>query len=448
MPAERRTSQARAKPGLFAWLTYLFLIAGVCFTIAGVKLGAGGLPYRALCFFAAMGTMLLSDPNGLYRDVLRARKLLLCIGAFALLGSVVSMFAGTGMGSIAREVIEIHVQGAIIVTLSYSLIRTMGLRRTLLALIIPVGITGAIAIAQALGIGPAWDLRATLGAMMNDPSMTRQFYEQRERALGVSFSPVHVATQTCVAFAAFFIWRLYRNPDLMRKLDMPLMMAWAAAVLVCISSGNRSPILGFAVFMMVYGIMAEPRRFMMALPLLIMAAVIGFEVMLMLGDSGARFAQTDDSSAAGRSTLAKFGFWLILDRPLGWGFSFNSVDHWQGYAHDVIYEPNPLSIRRWPPHNAYILLLAKYGILAIPIILAILPRTRLGWLAWFAFLPYGIHIYFHNDGPMMSDNLVWIAISMGIVIVSALAVRQPPPLETRRWTRSYRAQKAVKLGQA
>ena len=184
----------------------------------------------------------------------------------------------------------------------------------------------------------------------------------------------------------------------------------------------------------------------MALPLLLMAALIGFEVMLLLGEGGARFARTDDSSAAGRSTLAKFGWWLILDRPLGWGFSFNSVDHWQGYAHDVIHEPNPMAIRRWPPHNAYILLLAKYGILAIPIILAVLPRTRLGWTAMFAFLPYGIHIYFHNDGPMMSDNLVWIAMSMAIIIVSRFAARQPPPAETRPWTRAYRAKNAVGLG--
>lgn len=446
LPRDAQTLAAESKPGLFAWLAYFFLISGVCFTIAGVKMGVGGIPYRALCFFASAGLLILSDPNGIYRDVVRASKVLTFIGAFALLGSFVSVLAGTGLGRVIREVIEIHVQAVIIVTLSFAMVRVLGLGTALTTLFIPVLITGSIAIAQALGIGAAWELRAGIGSIMNDPSLVAQFYVERSRALGVSYSPVHVGTQTCAAFAGYFCWRMYRNPNLMRRLDIPLIVAWMLCVIICIASGNRSPILGFAVFLLAYGLKAEPRRVVMALPILMFAGLIGFELMQLLGQEGARFAQTDDSSAAGRSTLAKFGMWLVLDRPQGWGFAFNSVDHWPAFAHDVIYDDNPMSIRKWPPHNFYILLLAKYGVLAIPLVMSILPRTRLGWGVWFAFLPYGIHIYFHNDGPLSSDNLVWIVISAAVIIVSTLATGQPPPLETRRWTRAYRAQKAIGLG--
>jgi hypothetical protein len=442
-----QAAHARQAPGFFAWIAYLFYVGGIAFTVCAVKIGAVGLPVRALFFFAAAGVLALSDPHAFLRDIHRARFVLLFIGAFAILGIVVSLFAGSGLGLIVRQLIEIHVQGSLITLLSFSLVRIMGVRSVVVAVILPIVLTSVIAIGQALGVDAAWQARASLGKWMHDPSMVQEFYVKRYRALGVSYSPVHLATQTCLAFAAFFCWRLHRNPDLLRKIDTPLIVMLFLCTGVCMASGNRSPILGFVAFFIVYCMIADPRRFVTALPVLLMGSVIAFEILTVLGHEGTRFARTDDSSAAGRSTLAKFGFWLVLERPLGYGLGFKSTDMWQSFAHEVIYDENPMSIRRWPPHNYFILILAKYGILSIPLILSILPRTKYGRIAWFAFLPYGVHVYFHNDGPLQSDNIIWVVITALIIVVERFAASQPPPIEKRRWTRTYRAQQAIGVGQ-
>lgn len=436
--AIREGSGRPARPPL-AWLIYLLFAAGLALSICAVKLSVGGVPFRAMCFFGAAGLLVLTDARGLIEDMYRARQILLLITAFAILGFFVSVAVGTGVGSTLHQIIEIHVQALITTMLAFAVTRWVGVGPVVVAFVAPVMLSGVFAIAQALGLDAAWQARALIGRLMHDPELTQDFYVRRYRALGLSYSPVHLGTQACLAFAAVLAWRLWRNPKLMSALDIPLLIMLVICAVFCIASGNRSPLLGFVAFFIIYGLIAEPRRVLLVLPLLMIVTIAGVELMSVLADEGARFAQTDDGSAEGRATLAKYGRELILDRPLGYGLHFNSTDHWQNYAHSVIYDENSMAIRRWPPHNYLIMILAKYGILAIPLAFLAFPRRRLGWIGWLAFIPYGVHVYFHNEGPLQSDNLIWSLIPAFILVIDRLAAAQPVRVDTRPWTRAVRA---------
>lgn len=433
------------------WVTlavFLLFGVGLVLSVALVRFTIAGLPVRAGFMFAALGTALFFAPAIVLEAVRRTRYILLIILIFAVLGSIVSLFGGTSPGTTIQQLVEIHLQGAIGLVLACWLLIVMGARPLAFAFIFAWLLSALVAMGQAAGIDFAWQLRATAGNLMGDPAITRSFYDMKVRAMGLSYTPVHLATQSCLAFAAMFGLRLIeRKRDFVGKIDWPLILLAILAIATCIASGNRSPLVGFAAFLTAYIWLASPRMAAVLLPALVVLILAAIPLLEVLDDAGFRFANTDNSSAEGRSTLSYYGIQLILDRPIGYGLSFESTEHWAPYAHEVRHMDNPNTIRNFAVHNYFLMILGKYGLMALAALPLLLPRNRFAAMAWLGFLPYMLHILFHNDGPLNGDFFIWYLLPLYLAGVEAM--RNDPRLpRAPKYSRRYARENAEAKGGA
>jgi hypothetical protein len=380
-------------------------------------LGAAGLPFRVLTLFAAAGALALSDPAHLLGSIRRFRRILLLILFAALLGTLVSLVAGTPGGTIAAQLVEIHVQAAIGVLVAGTLALRLGIRAVILALLAGFATTAIVAAGQALGLDPAWDLRAVMGDLTNDPPITRLFYELRERPMGMSHSPVIFAQQAILMLALLLLPLLTRSGGGSR-FSWLVPISCVAIAIFCIATGNRSPLLGMAIFLATYLAFTLPRTSLVLLPLFGALAFFAEPVLEDVRDTGVRAVRAD-SSSENRGTLRQFGVRLIADRPVGYGFDFESTRYGDAHISALKYESSPGAIRLWALHNYYLLALCKYGLFILLMIPWIIPRTGPQLRAWWAFLPYIIHIFFHNDGPLSSDFIFFFVLPIAMMLTSA-----------------------------
>jgi hypothetical protein len=297
-----------------------------------------------------------------------------------------------------------------------------------------------VGLAQALHIDLAWRLRAEIGRLMHDPPVTRFTYVTRYRVLGLCYSPVHFATQSCLALAALFYLRLDRTAGVTLRLDWVVMAAAIVLAGLCVLTGNRSPLLGVFIFTAAYVAVTAPRLALALLPLMLIATLTAIPLLRTLSEAGLRVADVDNGSAAGRATLRAFGLFLIGQRPIGYGLTFDSLDYWTYFTHQASSLENPLVIRRWAVHNYYINILAKYGVLVIAALAVILPRTRSNAFLWLAFVPYCVHIFYHNDGPLQGDFLIFYILPAAMLMAERWRVSAEVERVARRkrpWRRAF-----------
>lgn len=418
---------------------FIFFVFGLLLSIIAVDFAVYGIPVRALIIAASLMIAIFASPLYFLAALAKNRKLLLVIAACAGLGLFVSIVSAAPIMLVIRQLIEIHVQAAIGLILGSMLVAAKGVRLTAYIFFSVWSVTASAALAQTAGFNWAWLLRGALGDLMNDPAITRSFYHDQKRALGLSFTPVHLATQTCLVFAAFFACRTYATAgEALRRLDFPMMAGAILAMLICIASGNRSPLLGFAIFLGLYLVLVAPRMLAMSLPFLLIIMMGSTEILAGLGEDGVRAFSTGDGSAAARPTLALFGLYLFVEQPLGYGLLFESTALADGFVHKARYFGNPDSIRHFTLHNYYLQMLNKYGVLILALFPLLIPRdSRFLW-AWFAFIPYIVHIAFHNEGPLSSDFLFWFVIPLFPPAIAAMRTNPTQVNGQRKWTRSYR----------
>lgn len=433
-----------AKPhkasALYWVVLLLFALSAVC-AIMLVRYSVSGVPLRTFFMMAALGLLVLGAPYALVEAVRDLRRILQVVAAFTVLGIIVSIFAGDGPGLIVQQVIEIHVQAVISLLVVRSLVKEMGVKPVLVIFLTAWGVSGIFAFLQGLGLDFAWKAREQLGELMR----AHIAYLGRERALGLSFTPIHLATQTCLALAAFYALRLYQSDGaILRRVDPKLLGMLLICGIVCISSGNRSPLLGIGIFGFCYLWTASRRLLMLAVPIVLIIAATGLAVMPMLEKSGVRVARSDDSSAEGRSTLRYLGVRLLQANPLGYGLGFKSTDYANEYDDEVIHMENPYAIRRHALHNYYLMTLNKYGILVLLILFVAAPRTRNELYCWIGFIPYMVHIYYHNDGPFQGDFFIWYLLPAFVTVLAMLDKNGVAREDARRWTRTYRKQNALR----
>ena len=400
-----RTRSTRAAKAYLGLLFALALFAlGIMTSIFAVNLYIAAVPMRALLILASLAVAVLSSWQDLWMALRHCKKLLAVIAAVMMLGIFVSLLNGAAPAMMLKQIIEIHLQAVVGLILAALLIEHFGPQAIVEIFLLAWAFSAIIAIAQASGFEPAWQLRAWLGDLMNDPAITKAFYSEQKRALGLSFTPVHLASQTCLAFAAFFAHRYFvTSGAILNRLDGPLIITALIMILVCIASGNRSPLLGFAVFLALYIIIVSPRLMLIFAPVILLASAGAVELFSVLGDSGARIASTSDGSATGRLTLSLYGLRLFLDQPWGYGLLFESTNLSGAYSQFVAGMENPAVIKHFALHNYFLQMLNKYGILLLFLIPLLIPRSKAVLTGWFAFLPYIIHITFHNEGPLTSD---------------------------------------------
>lgn len=385
----------------------LFFIT-LLLSIALVKYGFGGLPLRAMTAMAILGLIGLTSPGLLVRAVQDIRTILGIIAACAAIGIMSSLINGMPAADLGRQILEIHVQAAVSVVVGACLVRVCGPRMVFYIFAAAIGLTTFVAFLQFLHFNPAWALRDTLQRMqpldMGDESV---FLTRRLRAMGLSFSPVHLGTQLCLLFAVGFAARAVEHKDLLRSFDKPTALLLAFFLFGSIVSGNRSPLIGAVLFIVFYLFLVRPAIAVILTVTLLPFVVFLDDIMLTLADLGWRVARTDDGSSAGRAVLRAFGSLLFLARPYGYGLSFDSVEYWHSYWDTLKNYENPLAMTLHALHNYYLMILNKYGALILVLAGFAIYKMRSKTLIALAFTPYAAHIFYHNDGPFQGDFIIW-----------------------------------------
>ena len=415
----------------------LFLVSTIL-SICAVKVGVGGLPFRMWTLLGATGLLVVACPATVGRALRETRTLTLLVLVVAAIGVIVSLIAHAPPAYIARQLIEAHAQAIVAVVIGYTLMLRFGLPRVLAAVLIAFAITAAFAAAQALHVPGAWILRERIAAISNDSIFNLPGYDPRERPMGMSYTPVLFATQTCIALACWFYIRLWRGSWQSRRFDWSIFAVAALLIALSAMTGNRSPLLGIGVFLLVFTLVSRPKLTGLVLPsalLALGALTLGADT---LGETGLRVAKSN-SSSENRGTLRAYGYYLVAQRPIGYGLTFDSTTKWSEFYQQTIYMPNPDSIRNWALHNYYLNFLTKYGILILFILPWLLPRRREQLILWLAFVPYVIHIFFHNDGPLQGDTLSFYLFAAATMLLKRRELFQDTAAKERPnpWRRAF-----------
>lgn len=396
-------------------------------TIALNAFRIGGFPIRGLATVGALAVSFLFFFD-VAKKVLAKNLLLLGLAAgFASLGVFVSLVNGAPASAILRSVAEVHLQAAATIMVAAILAQVAGARVSAMVIVAVVGVSAVVAVAQMMDISSAWTLRRTLGPLPTEEIEGLNLLERRP--VGLSYSPIQFSTHLCLAFAVFLAVR-NRLRSKLGGADPLVVPALLALIAACIASATRSPILGGFVFIAAYAI----QRRTSWLPLfLILAAVAAYFVWpLLMGvveTNAPRVVRTDDNSAAARSTLVYYGLRLFADNPLGYGLTFAPMTLWQSYWSDLYMMQAPQGTRENDLHNYLINMLNIYGVgllLLAPMIVKLLWNSRASLIF---FIPYLVHIFFHNAGPFYNDNVIWFVVG---AIAAANAASDVPAEPARR----------------
>lgn len=389
-----------------AVIMFAALLAGL---IALNAFKIGGVPIRGIATVGVLGLAVL-----FYFDVAKRvfEKNLLLLGlaaGLAFLGVFVSVANGASASAVLRSVTQVHLQAAATIMVAAILAQVAGGRACAIAIIAVIGASACVAVAQMLDIQFAWALRRALGPLASEEVEGLNLLERRPA--GLSYSPIQLSTHLCLAFATFVAVRdrLRGATNGADPLVVPALLALFAASIAC---ATRSPILGGLVFIAAYAV----QRRTSWLPLfLILAAVAAYFVWpLLMGvveTNAPRVVETDDNSAAARSTLVYYGLRLFADNPLGYGLTFAPMTLWQSYWPDLYMMQAPGGVRENDLHNYLVNMLNIYGIgllILAPIVAKLLWHSKASLIF---FIPYLVHILFHNSGPFYNDNVIWFVIA-------------------------------------
>jgi hypothetical protein len=412
---------ASARRDLLFFISIGLLGLTLFLSIALVKFGIPGLPFRAFTtLLIVLATAVLCPPI-VVAAVRRVAPVLAVITCCAGIAIIVSLANRIELGILVRQVLEIHFQACIGIIAGGCLVYSCGPRAVVLTMAAVVSLSGLVATGQVLGLGPFWDLRDLMQRLQPiDLTEDGIFLRLRLRAMGLSFSPVHLGTQIALAFAGVFALILATSRGrAMSRLDPRVLVLVVVACAFSLVSGNRSPILGVAAFLIAYAFFLKPAIAVILAILFLPFVVLIDDILELLADQGLRAARIDDGSASNRAVLRAYGTLLFFDRPLGYGLAFNSPDYWTEYWEKLKHYPNPKAISIHALHNYYFVMLNKYGAAILLVAgytsLLLYKKKTLA----LCFLPYMVHIYFHNDGPLQADFLIWYLIPSILTLQAA-----------------------------
>lgn len=425
------TSQAGAISRSFAVITFAALLAS---TVALNAFKIGGFPIRGVVAAGILVLAIIFYFDDAKLALKRNLGLLGLAAGLAVLGVFVSLVNGAATQEVIRSVAEVHVQAATTLMVAVILAQVAGARACVTVIIAVIGISACFAVAQMMDMPSAWALRSALGPLPDEAIEGLSFSDRRPT--GLSYSAIQLATQLCLAFAAFAAVRdKVRRSTVGKSLADPVvMLALLALFAASIACGTRSPILGGLVFLAAYAV----QRRASWLPLfLILAAIVVYMAWPLLMDvvqsNAPRVTQTDDHSATARTTLIYYGLRLFADNPLGYGLMFAPMTLWSSYWPDLYMMPAPQGARVNDLHNYAISMLNIYGIgilLLMPIIARLLRRAGPSLIF---FVPYIVQILFHNAGPFFNDNVIWFVIAaIAATSVASETRGQAAPVSTAR----------------
>jgi len=409
----------------FAFGAFVLLVV---FYVALPSLKLAGMPLRGLLAIGLLGLMVVAYP-GVAQKALRSYFPLMALAAgFAALGIFTSVANRAPLDVIVEIVIEVHLQILVIILVAGILAEICGARLAMLAIVGVIGASAVFAVLQMLHVDAAWDFRRALGPLSKEelrPSVVDR------RPPGLSYSPIQLSTQLCLAFGVFAAVRWAERVRTVGKkaADPAVILALLVLAAGSIATATRSPILGGLIFLGVYLAMRRNSWLPMAIVGTVAVALFAWPTPLDFVESNApRVLRSDDNSAAARYVFIYYGLRLFADNPLGYGFGFQPADLWAAYWPDLYMMRGSRGTQENMLHNYPLSMLNIYGIgilLLAPLIFSSLRRAG-PYLIFF--IPYAVHIMFHNSGPFFSDTLIWFviaAISAGSVTLRPSQDRVP-----------------------
>ena len=400
----------------------------LAFYVALYSLKLAGQPLRGILALGVLAVMLVAHPEVAATAFRRYLPVIGLAAGFALLGTFISVVNRTPADLIIKSLLEVHLQIVILMLVAAMLAEICGARLCMWAIVAVICVSALFAVLQMLDVSIAWDIRKSLGPMPREelrPSVVDW------RPTGLSFSPIQLSTQLCLAFAAF---AAVRHADRIRTIgaqsaDPAVMVGLAVLFAGSIASATRSPILGGVIFLIAYVMLR--RQLWLAATVAIVAMLIYFAWPLFLGfieSEAPRVLQTDDKSAATRSVFVYYGMRLFIDNPLGYGFGFVPYQLWEPYWSDLYMMRGASGTREHMLHNYMLSMINIYGVgllILAPLALKLLLRT---FPYYIFFIPYAVHILFHNSGPFYSDTIIWFVIA-AIGVAAARADNRTPRLD-------------------
>lgn len=405
----------------FATILLFFL------SIALVRFIVGGVPVRSLFVIALFFGVFAPRPQLLIDALKDTLPILLVITYAGLLGLIVSLYNSLPVPDVLRQIVELHIQAIIGVLTGYGLLHVIGARKLVYAFVIVVGVSGLLAIFQAMGIGVAWDIRSALQSLQSY-ALEHYYLDERARAMGLSFTPVHLATQICLAFAAFFVLRKGIAPADDKKLfAWSIWIALFATVFISIISGNRSPILGCMVFAGCYVASVRPALLILGLFILLPAGLMIYSnldaILTYMQNTDIRAFRIGDKSSVGREALRDYGWLLFTTNPFGYGLIFDSTSYVPQFWDQMALYENAETIKGNAIHNYYLNMLHKYGVFILPLAAYLLIKVSQHYRIALGFLPYAVQSFFHNDGPLYGDFMIWYFLPVCLYAVDMRKIR-------------------------
>ena len=381
------------------------------FYVALPSLKLAGLPVRGLLSIAILSFLLLARPSVAATALRRYLPLFALAAGLAVLGVFVSVVNGASLDIILQTLLEVHFQLVVLMLVAGVLAEICGARACMWAIVAVIAGSAFVAVLQMLDVDMAWDLRKSLGPLAKDelrPGITDL------RPTGLSYSPIQLSTQLCLAFAAFTAVRYAERLRTVghRMADPAVVFALLALIAGSIAAATRSPILGGIVFLVVYAMIKRQARLAVVLALAAAAIYLAWPLLLGFIESEVpRILRTDDKSAAARSVFAYYGIRLFIDNPVGYGFSFHPAELWAPYWPELYMMRGSRGAQENMLHNYVLSMINIYGVgifLFAPMAVKLLRSA--GPYAIF-FIPYAVHILFHNSGPYYSDTIIWFVIA-------------------------------------
>jgi hypothetical protein len=358
------------------------------------------LPVRTLALVFLSGIIVVCFSQESRQFLRKHVEITLAFAALGVIGTVLTVLHQRDLGSTLDGLTSDIVQPYLIFFSSMMLIKIIGLRAVAWMGLSGAALTGLFAILQYSDIELAWRLREILSEIQNEPAEIQSYVASRDRALGLSVSPIVFSYHIISAYLALSV--MYRFGQIR---SLFYYSSFLFAVVAILANGTRSAILA----MLASEMLMQLRRgkLLSLLPIAAFAA-IGTAIYFYAEATGSRLAETEDASALGRIALNNYGLRLAADNPFGLGWDFHPGGYaWLYWEHisDFIKADG---VFRLGLHNAYLNFFLVYGLAGTLVAMIVLMYDpRFVFVAALYLFAYFVHALVHNNGLFVGDYFFW-----------------------------------------
>ncbi len=372
-----------------------------------------GLPFRSYLMVLCGGLVLLEGSH--YFTDLKVANLV--YGVLAVIGIVVSLYNAAFFPDILRGSIRLF-QSWLITICSYYLLINFGYRAILYSILLVAIPSSIVGILQSIDLGFAWDLRAILGGLQNTETiqvLNADFVDTRLRPPGLTLFAI---TQVYLLFTAIALLLVV----FCQKMDknQPVWLVLAVIFILyagMIASETRSAIGAGAVMIFVTFLKYRPASTLISSVILAIAAMSIQAYISTNKDDSSRVLSLGDKSAKGRAALYKYGSELAVKKPVGYGYSFDSIkladEYFMNDRNWFNFNTDETAQFYVAIHNAVLNITHIYGFLGLLIFLTyIFSLAKTNWFFLLVLGSYLINSFFHNAGILNGDLYIDVFIAV------------------------------------